>query len=229
MSKYATRPIESVLELGCGGGNNAVHLKKQCRMTLSDISAAMLAVSRDANPECEHVEGDMRAMRLDQTFDAVFVHDAVMYMRSEDDLRRAMMTAFVHCQPGGVTMFVPDSTQETWTPSTDHGGHDGNGRSMRYLEWVWDPDPRDTEFIADMIYVLRVSNEPVRVESERHRMGIFPRSTWLRLLTEVGFRAAIEPCRYPGGENASAFVGVRSPMRQWVWPVGEVTFNGKTH
>ncbi len=49
-----------VLELGSGGGNNASHMKKRFTMVLADRSPRMLAVSRALNPECEHVEGDMR-------------------------------------------------------------------------------------------------------------------------------------------------------------------------
>lgn len=41
----------------------------------------------------------MRTVRLGRTFDAVFVHDAVDYMTSEDDLRHVIETAFVHCRP----------------------------------------------------------------------------------------------------------------------------------
>ena len=40
----------------------------------------MLELSRTLNPDCEHLEGDMRTLRLGRTFDAVLIHDAVMYM-----------------------------------------------------------------------------------------------------------------------------------------------------
>ena len=90
-----------VLELGSGGGNNASHLKAHFRLTLVDRSPQMLAVSRRLNPECEHVEGDMRSVRLGRTFDAVFVHDAIAYMTTEDDLRAVFATAFEHCRPAG--------------------------------------------------------------------------------------------------------------------------------
>lgn len=65
-----------ILELGCGGSNNAYHLKGSYQMTLTDLSESMLAVSRQLNPECTHLQGDMRVLRLGMTFDAVFVHDA---------------------------------------------------------------------------------------------------------------------------------------------------------
>ena len=63
---------KTMLELGCGGGSVAHHLKHHLELTLTDRSAAMLQVSRALNPECEHVLGDMRTMRLGRTFDVVF-------------------------------------------------------------------------------------------------------------------------------------------------------------
>lgn len=75
------KPPRTLLELGSGGGNNASHLKAHFLMTLVDLSAEILAVSRDLNPECEHIAGDMRTVRLGRRFDAVFIHDAIMYMK----------------------------------------------------------------------------------------------------------------------------------------------------
>ena len=59
-------------------------------MTLVDRSAGMLAVSQRLNPECEHVLGDMRTVRLNRLFDAVLIHDAIMYMLSLADLLQAL-------------------------------------------------------------------------------------------------------------------------------------------
>ena len=53
IDSHATIPIETVLELGCGGGNNAVHMKAHYDLTLSDRSEGMLEASRALNPECE--------------------------------------------------------------------------------------------------------------------------------------------------------------------------------
>jgi len=153
----------------------------------------MLTVSRALNPECEHVEGDMRTVRLGRVFDAVFVHDAVMYMTDGTDLRRAIATAAAHCRPGGVALFAPDHVRETFQPATDHGGHDGDGRGLRYLEWTWDPDPSDTCYVVDFAYLLRGPDGSVRVEHDRHVLGMFARETWSRLLHEAGFQAKTVP------------------------------------
>jgi len=187
----ATEPAATLLELGSGGGNNASHLKADFRCTLTDRSPAMLEQSRRLNPECEHVEGDMRTLRLGRTFDAVLVHDAVMYLATEEDLRRAIETAFVHCRPGGAALFAPDCTRETFEPRTDHGGSDGPGRALRYLEWTWDPDPADTTYVSDLVYALREGGAPLRVVHDRHVLGLFPAATWRRLLAGAGFEERV--------------------------------------
>jgi SAM-dependent methyltransferase len=189
-------PPRTVLELGSGGGNNASHLKADFQLTLVDLSAGMLEVSRELNPECEHVKGDMRTVRLGRVFDAVFVHDAINYMTNERDLQLAMETAFAHCRAGGAALFAPDQLRETFRTGTDHGGHDGNGRSARFLEWTWDPDPLDTTCTVDYAYLLREADGSVRVEHDRHVEGVFPRATWLRLLEETGFQARAVPVEH---------------------------------
>jgi len=208
LTETAERPVEEVLELGSGGGNNASHLKNHFTLTLSDLSSDMLAMSRRLNPECEHIEGDMRSLRLDRDFDAVFVHDAVSYITTLGDLRAAVETAFVHLRPGGVGLFVPDDVRETFRPRTDHGGHDGDERSLRYLEWVWDPDPADETYLADYAYLLR-EGEEASVEHDRHVCGLFAREDWQRTLEDAGFRAGREVVRLEGESDTDAFLGVR--------------------
>jgi SAM-dependent methyltransferase len=179
----------TVLELGAGGGNNASHMKAHFALTLTDRSAEMLALSRRINPELAHIVGDMRSLRLGREFDGVFVHDAVVYMTTEDALREAIETAYVHCRQGGAALFAPDFVRETFQPVTNHGGHDGDGRGLRYLEWDWEADPAGTTVQSVMVYVLRERGAPVRVVHEVHVQGLFPRATWLRLLADAGFTA----------------------------------------
>ena len=198
-------PPETLLELGSGGGNNASHLKAHYRMTLVDLSPGMLAVSRALNPECEHIEGDMRMVRLARLFDAVFIHDAISYMLTEDDLRSAMETAYIHCRAGGVALFAPDEVQEIFVPITQHGGHDGKERALRYLEWSYDPDATDTTYVVEFAYLLRDTDGTVRVEHDRHLNGLFARSDWLNLLREVGFQPKVVSDSY----NRELFVALK--------------------
>lgn len=192
MITASDRAPRTLLELGSGGGNNASFLKHRFEaVTLVEPSTGMLAHSRRLNPECEHIAGDMRTVRLGREFDCVFVHDAVMYMTSEADLRKAIETASVHCRGGGIALFAPDAVRELYRPGTDHGGHDGDGEALRYLEWSWDPDPTDTTYTVDYAIVLRERDGSVRVVHDRHIEGLFSREVWLRLFRDAGFDAAL--------------------------------------
>jgi SAM-dependent methyltransferase len=200
-----------VLELGSGGGNNASHMKASFDLTLVDRSPQMLEVSRALNPECEHVHGDMRWVRLGRTFDAVFVHDAIAYILNEEDLAAVFATAFEHLRPGGVALFVPDYVTETFKAATDHGGHDGPDRSLRYLEWTWDPDPSDTTHRMDLTYVFHEPDGSVHVQLDEHVCGLFPRATWLSLVEGAGFEVRPVPLTHderPVG--AEGFLAVRA-------------------
>jgi SAM-dependent methyltransferase len=201
----------TMLELGSGGGNIAFHYKRGVQATLVDLSPQMLAASQRLNPECEHVVGDMRTVRLGRSFDAVVVHDAVQYLTTEDDLRQTMRTAFAHCRPGGVALFAPDFTRETFVPATTHGGHDGERRAMRYLAWIWDPDPTDTTYVVEFAYLFHEDGQPTRSTHERHVQGLFGQQDWLRLLREAGFRAATRPFQHselPPG-SVTVFLGIK--------------------
>jgi SAM-dependent methyltransferase len=199
------RDVRRVLELGSGGGSNAFHMKRHLQMTLTDISSHMLDVSRSLNPDCEHVRGDMRDLRLDRRFDAVFVHDAIDYMTTESDLAAVMRTIVAHCEMGAGVVIASDHVAETFATSTSHGGHDGNDRSLRYLEWTWDPDPTDTTCTTDYVYVLR-ENGRVRVEHDQHLTGLFSRSTWLEVMAEAGLEATTRTHTFSGEETAEIFV-----------------------
>jgi SAM-dependent methyltransferase len=180
----------TVLELGSGGGNNAAHLKREFTMTLVDLSPEMLAVSRRLNPECEHLQGDMRTLRLGRQFDAVFVHDAIEYMTTEDELRQAVATVYAHCRPGGVAVLVPDHIAENYEPSTEHGGTDAaDGSGLRYLSWSVPADPAGTTATTEYAFLVRSADGTVTVAHDTHVLGLFPRETWLRVLTEAGFAA----------------------------------------
>jgi SAM-dependent methyltransferase len=212
----AAVPVRTLLDLGSGGGHVALHLKAGRSMTLVDASAQMLAVSERLNPECVHIQGDMRTVRLGRTFDAVLVHDAIDYVTSQEDLRLVIETAFAHCRPGGLAVFAPDHTAETFRASAGGGGggDDGSGRQASFRERTSDPDPADDWILAEYEFTLREADGTIRVVPEAHRLGSFSGDTWRRLLTAAGFEAGAAP-GVPAGDSRTSrimFAG-RRPAR----------------
>lgn len=192
LQRGATPAPKTLLELGSGAGHNAVHLKAHFECTLSDLSPEMLALSRELHPELEHHLGDLRTLRLGQTFDTVLLHDAVTYMRTEADLAKAIETIDVHLRPGGAAVIAPDVLREDLKDESELLACDEGHRSLRAVMWSWDPDPEDTTFITEYAFLLR-ENGKVTAVHDSHVEGVFPKATWLRLLEARGFSVETFP------------------------------------
>ncbi|WP_059006866.1 class I SAM-dependent methyltransferase [Streptomyces specialis] len=207
----AERPVREVLDLGSGGGHTAHHLRSRYAMTLVDLSPDMLAVSRDLNPGVEHLLGDMRDLRLDRAFDAVLAHDAIAYMTTPRDLSAAFRTAFAHCRPGGVAVFLPDHVADTFEPVTDCGGGDADdGSGARYLEWNLPPDPGATTLRTEYTFTLRETGHMRCFYKEECANQVSSLGGGWRYVSRAGPRSP--SAKESGGRDRTMFIGPRPPV-----------------
>lgn len=176
----------SLLELGAGAGHNASWFGNM-ELTLTDPAQAMLALAAGNLPSARLVQSDMRSLRLGSTFDAVFAHDAVAYLLERADLDALAATCWIHLRPGGVALVAPDEVSETFEPGTNSGGSDGEGESVRYLEWSWQPDGQPERTVVDYVVVHRRGDEPAQVHVDRHHHGLFPAAVWRAAFERQGF------------------------------------------
>jgi SAM-dependent methyltransferase len=105
----------SILELGCGSGIHAVFLAREAyEIQGFDFSTKMinLANSRlgslppDQAARLSFRPGDIRAIRLNSTFDAVIALFHVMsYQITNNDLKATLATAKVHLKSKGIFIF----------------------------------------------------------------------------------------------------------------------------
>jgi hypothetical protein len=183
------RSPATMLELGSGGGNIASYLALHTRMTLVELSTEMIEVSRSLVPKAEHVQGDMRNVRLGRMFDAVLTHDAIMYMTTEHDLVAALTTARVHLATEGAFIVVPDYIAETFTPGVDTGGSDASdGSGVRFMSWDHAPAAGATTHDVDYAILVRSADGAVEMIHDRHSNGIFPRRTWHDAFVRAGLK-----------------------------------------
>lgn len=190
--EQAQIPVRTLLNIGCGGGKNVFNLKRDYAVTGLDLSPRMLELAQDLNPECEFVQGDMRTFSLDRTFDAVLVDDAISYLATRADLRSAFVAAWRHLNPGGVMVVNPDDTKETFiqnhTVATPAVGKTKQANvDVVFVENNYGPDPEDDHYEATMVYLIREDGK-LRVETDRHILGLFALNVWRETLAEVGFR-----------------------------------------
>ena len=135
----------------------------------------------------------MRTVRLGRKFKAVIIHDAISYMLSEDDLLATFATAAAHLGPGGVFITSPDWVKETFRePAVDHGTNTDGKTTLTNIEYTYDPDPADTTIETLSWYFIR-EGPNLRIEQDRHVMGLFSLKTWVELLERSGFEVEKVP------------------------------------
>ncbi len=204
--RYARIEVRTLLDLGCGGGHNDFTLKEHFAVTGVDVSASMLALARQLNPEVTYLAGDMRTVRLGQVFDAVIIADSINYMRTEADLRAAFVTAHAHLKPGGVFCTYAEVTRERFQQNkTQCSTHTQGDVEIVFLENYYDPDPTDTTYESTFVYLIRRRGR-LGIETDRHLGGIFDLQTWSDLLREVGFQ--VEQLRFEE-DDLPMFVGLK--------------------
>jgi SAM-dependent methyltransferase len=151
----------------------------------------MLRNARALNPEVEYHEGDMRSFQLNERYDSVIIADSIMYMLDEEDMLAAFKAAFGHLRPGGVfCTYIEELPGKFATETFTHPARKKGDIEITLIEHKWDPDREDTRFELLFIYLIREGRD-VRVETDRHTCGMFPLTTWKRLLKEAGFRVTV--------------------------------------
>jgi SAM-dependent methyltransferase len=199
----ARRPVRTLLDVGCGGGKNALNLKRQFDVIGVDLSPSMLAQAKRLNPECTFIQGDMRALSLGSAFDAVLMDDAISHMSCLADFTAAIRSASAHLHSGGVLVVTPDVTTGTFrqnrttvtagSPDTEH-----RHIEVTFIENVYDPDPADEQYEMTILYLIR-DRGSLRIETDRWTMGIFSLDTWRSVLGETGFE--VHEGQYRAGED----------------------------
>jgi SAM-dependent methyltransferase len=211
ISQHGRIGERSLLHLGCGGGHNDHTLKLHFTVTGVDVSPAMLDLARRLNPEVTYYEGDMRSVRLDREFDAVAILDSVNYMLTQDDLRDAFETAYVHLKPGGVLLtYVEQTSQGFQQNRTKIMTRKKGDIEIVFIENYYDPDPSDSTYESTFAYLIRERGE-LRIETDRHLGGVFTLKLWYDNLRSVGFdvkQTAFED-ETEGGESIPVLVCVK--------------------
>jgi SAM-dependent methyltransferase len=110
--RRASRPIRSLLDLGCGTGRHSVELARRGYEVVGvDLSEGMLERARrraigSAPGSTTFVHGDIQTIQLERQFDAVLSMFAVVgYQIRDDAVRSTFANVRRHLEPGGVFIF----------------------------------------------------------------------------------------------------------------------------
>ena len=103
-ARHLPRPPTSILDIGCGTGRDLASLARDGANCVGvDALAAMVSLASSRYPHVSFLNGDMRSIRLGNTFDAVLcMGSALMYALTNADLRASFRTFASHSHPGSL-------------------------------------------------------------------------------------------------------------------------------
>lgn len=97
VAAYAQPCADGLLDLGCGTGSDLERLSGRYRCTGVDIQPNMVAYAQRIRPDLDIRQGDIRNIRLGQTFDIVTcLGFAVSYCHSIAEVKAAFATFAAH-------------------------------------------------------------------------------------------------------------------------------------
>jgi SAM-dependent methyltransferase len=174
----------ALLDVACGTGNHAAHLREHYRVEGLDLEEGLLRVARERNPGAAFHQGDMTDFDLGRRFDAlVCLFSAIGYARTEDALRRTIANFARHLEPGGVAVVEPWLSPEGFRPGMPRldvaESSELKVARMGRADWAGD--------LSVIVFVYMVGR-PGGIEhwEDRHLLGLFTHQQMLDAFAAAG-------------------------------------------
>jgi SAM-dependent methyltransferase len=193
-----------LLDVACGTGLHLSYLKQQFQVEGLDIDEGLLAIARQRDPGIPLHQADMTDFHLGHQFDVVTcLFSAIGYVKTLDNLVRAVQCMASHLSPGGVLLIEPWFTPDIWRVGTVHA------------HYIDEPDLKiariNTSSVAgrlsimDMHYLIGTL-AGVNHYVEHHEMGLFTTEQMMHALTECGLEVTYDA---EGLMGRGLFIGQR--------------------
>jgi SAM-dependent methyltransferase len=193
-----------LLDVACGTGHHIEHLQAHFDVEGLDINAELLDIARQHNPDVPFHQGDMIDFDLGHQFDVVTcLFSSIGYVKTLDNLRRAVACMAHHLVKGGVLVIEPWFSPDDWhTPSV-------------HALFIDEPELKiarvNTSFQEGRLsyfdfHYLVGTLEGTEHFVERHELGLFEIEGMLAALESAGFEAIYDT---EGLTGRGLFVGKR--------------------
>jgi SAM-dependent methyltransferase len=180
-----------LLDVACGTGLHIEHLRAYFECEGLDIDAELLAIAQRRNPGVPFHQVDMTDFDLGQTFDVVTcLFSSIGYVKTLDNLGRAVGCMARHLRPGGVLAIEPWFTPDAWNPETVHA------------LFIDEPELKiarvNTSFAEgrlsyfDLHYLIGTP-EGTEHFVERHELGLFTEEETRAALEGAGLEVSTDP------------------------------------
>jgi SAM-dependent methyltransferase len=204
IKKFSFSESTTVLNLGCGTGKHDGLLRqKGYEITGVDFSNDMLDIARANCPQIPFIEGDVRTLKLNKTFDVVLSLFHVMsYQTLNKDLYDAFLTAKHHLKVGGIFIFDfwygPSVIAEMPSKRTKQV-EDDHLKIVRYTTPTIHPNENIVDVHFDVEITNKQTNEVTQLK-ELHHMRYLFLPELRQLLNTAGLMIQSEEEWMTGGE-----------------------------
>ncbi|HEY9793474.1 MAG TPA: class I SAM-dependent methyltransferase [Candidatus Obscuribacterales bacterium] len=196
----------AMLDVACGTGGHAEFFKRLYELDGLDLDKQLLERARDRHPEIELHQGDMIDFQLSKRFDVIVcLFSAIGYVRTADNLHRAIANMCGHLKPGGVLIVEPWFDADTYYPG------------MAHAAFVDTPSLKACRMnvsriegglsIIEFHYLVAAENETVSHFTERHELGLFSKDEHIQAFRKAGLEVSYDQAGLTG---RGLYIGVKT-------------------
>jgi len=179
-----------LLDVACGTGRHIEHLQTDFAVEGLDISEELLELARRRNPDLLFHQADMVHFELGRQFDVVTcLFSSIGYVRTIENLRRAICRMAQHTVPGGLVLIEPWFRPDTWYAPSVH--------ALFIDEPALKIARVNTSFVKgrlstfDLHYLIGTP-EGTEHFVERHELGLFDRDEMTTALEAAGLTVSYD-------------------------------------
>ena len=180
-----------LLDVACGTGLHLQFLRAAFDVEGLDLDGELLEIARQRLPGVPLHQGDMIDFDLGRPFDVVTcLFSSIGYVRTLDNLHKAVGTMAAHLLPGGLLLVEPWFTPAAWQPNTVHALLiDDPELKIARINTSFD-DGRLSYF--DLHYLV---GTPAGTEHliERHELGLFEQEEMVGAFEAAGLAVTYDP------------------------------------
>ena len=188
--------VKSLLDVACGTGKHIQYLKDHYEVEGLDLSQELLDFARQRNPGISLHHADMVKFDLGRGFDVVTcLFSSIGYVKTHDNLSRALACMTRHILPGGLLIIEPWFTPDKWNPGTVHA------------QFIDEPDLKiarvNTSFSEGRLscfdfHYLIGTPEGTTHFVERHELGLFTTEETSAILVDLGLEVTLDAEGFTG-------------------------------
>lgn len=180
-----------LLDVACGTGLHLQFLRVEFDVEGLDLDGQILESARQRLPGVPLHQGDMIAFDLGRRFDIITcLFSSIGYVRTLDNLHRAIGTMAAHLLPGGLLLVEPWFTPAAWKPDTVHSLFVDEPELKIARINTSHADGRLSYF--DLHYLV---GTPGGVEHfvERHELGLFEKEEMIDAFRAASLEVSYDP------------------------------------